>query len=82
MKSLLAGGYDSSAASPIRLPEKSEIGFSNFIERNDFKKYAFVLFRFYTGTRLGEATGLKWSGVYLMNGKATIAGSRTSGEEN
>jgi integrase len=44
--------------------------------------YAFVYFRFYTGTRPSEATALKWGSVDLMTGKATFALSRHLGEEN
>jgi integrase len=44
--------------------------------------YAFVYFRFYTGTRPSEATALKWGSVDLLNGKATFAVSRHLGEEN
>jgi len=44
--------------------------------------YAFVYFRFYTGTRPSEATALKWGSVDLMSGKATVAISRHLGEEN
>jgi integrase len=44
--------------------------------------YAFVYFRFYTGTRPSEAAALKWGNIDLTNGKATIAWSRTLGEEN
>ena len=44
--------------------------------------YAFVCFRFYTGTRPSEAVAIKWGSVDLMNGKATFAISRHLGEEN
>jgi integrase len=44
--------------------------------------YAFVYFRFWTGTRPSEATALKWGSVDLVNGKATFALSRHLGEEN
>ncbi len=44
--------------------------------------YAFVYFRFYTGTRPSEATALKWGSVDLLSGKATFAVSRHLGEEN
>jgi integrase len=44
--------------------------------------YAFVYFRFYTGSRPSEATALKWGTVDLTNGKATFALSRHLGEEN
>ena len=45
-------------------------------------EYAFVYFRFYTGTRPSEATALKWGRVDLLKGKATIVLSRHLGEEN
>jgi integrase len=44
--------------------------------------YAFVFFRFWTGTRPSEATALKWGSVDLINAKATFALSRHLGEEN
>ena len=44
--------------------------------------YAFVYFRFYTGTRPSEAVALKWGSVDLLGGKATISLSRHLGEEN
>ena len=44
--------------------------------------YAFVYFRFYTGTRPSEATALKWGSVDLLSGKATFSVSRHLGEEN
>ena len=44
--------------------------------------YAFVFFRFYTGTRPSEAVALKWGSVDLLGGKATISLSRHLGEEN
>ena len=44
--------------------------------------YAFVCFRFWTGTRPSEATALKWGSVDLINGTATVALSRHLGEEN
>jgi integrase len=43
--------------------------------------YAFVYFRFWTGTRPSEATALKWGSVDLLNRKATFALSRHLGEE-
>jgi integrase len=51
-------------------------------EQRPHKEYAFVHFRFYTGTRPSEAVALKWGSVDLMNGKATFAVSRHLGEEN
>jgi integrase len=44
--------------------------------------YAFVYFRFYTGTRPSEATALKSGSVDLSSGKASISLSRHLGEEN
>ena len=44
--------------------------------------YAFVYFRFYTGTRPSEAVALKWGSGDLLGGKATISVSRHLGEEN
>jgi integrase len=44
--------------------------------------YAFVFFRFYTGTRPSEATALKWGSVDLLAGKAMLSLSRHLGEEN
>jgi len=44
--------------------------------------YAFVFFRFYTGTRPSEAVALKWGSVDLLGGKAMISVSRHLGEEN
>ena len=44
--------------------------------------YAFVYFRFWTGTRPSEAVALKWGSVDLLNGKATVSLSRHLGEEN
>ena len=44
--------------------------------------YAFVCFRFWTGTRPSEATALKWGSVDLVNGKAQVVLSRHLGEEN
>jgi integrase len=46
------------------------------------KEYAFVYFRFYTGTRPSETVALKWGSVDLINRKATFAVSRHLGEEN
>jgi integrase len=51
-------------------------------EQRPHKEYAFVHFRFYTGTRPSEAVALKWGNVDLTNGKATLAMSRHLGEEN
>ena len=47
-----------------------------------YKAYAFVYFRFYTGTRPSEAAALKWGSVDLIHGKAGVSWSRTMGEEN
>jgi integrase len=44
--------------------------------------YAFVYFRFWTGTRPSEVTALKWGCVDLISAKATFALSRHLGEEN
>jgi integrase len=44
--------------------------------------YAFVYFRFWTGTRPSEVTALKWGSVDLLNAKATFVLSRHLGEEN
>jgi integrase len=44
--------------------------------------YAFVFFRFWTGTRPSEATALKWGSVDLQSGKAMLSLSRHLGEEN
>jgi integrase len=44
--------------------------------------YAFVHFRFWTGTRPSQATAFKWGSVDLLNARATIALSRHLGEEN
>jgi integrase len=44
--------------------------------------YAFVFFRFYTGTRPSEAVALKWGSVDLQSGKAMLTLSRHLGEEN
>ena len=44
--------------------------------------YAFVFFRFYTGTRPSEAVALKWGSVDLQSGKAMLSLSRHLGEEN
>lgn len=38
-------------------------------KKRTFKEYAFVYFRFYTGTRPSEAVALKWASVDLWNGK-------------
>src|SRR5262249_14932557 len=46
------------------------------------KEYAFVCFRFYTGSRPSEAVALKWGSVDLRNRKAAFAVSRHLGEEN
>jgi integrase len=51
-------------------------------EQRSHRDYAFVYFRFYTGTRPSEAVALKWGSLDLMNGKATFAVSRHLGEEN
>jgi integrase len=51
-------------------------------EHRPHREYAFVYFRFYTGTRPSEAVALKWGSVDLTNGKATFAVSRHLGEEN
>ena len=51
-------------------------------KKRTFKEYAFVYFRFYTGTRPSEAVALKWASVDLWNGKATYTVSRHLGEEN
>jgi integrase len=44
--------------------------------------YAFVHFRFWTGTRPSQATALKWGSVDLLKARATFASSRHLGEEN
>jgi len=44
--------------------------------------YAFVYFRFWTGTRPSECTALKWGSVDLQSSKATFSLSRHLGEEN
>jgi len=44
--------------------------------------YAFVYFRFWTGTRPSEATALKSGSVDLLSGKAMLSLSRHLGEEN
>ncbi len=44
--------------------------------------YAFVYFRFWTGTRPSEAVALKWGSVDLLSGKAMLSLSRHLGEEN
>jgi len=44
--------------------------------------YAFVYFRFWTGTRPSESVALKWGSVDLVSGKATVSLSRHLGEEN
>ena len=44
--------------------------------------YAFVYFRFWTGTRPSEAVALKWGSVDLNSGKAMLSLSRHLGEEN
>jgi integrase len=44
--------------------------------------YAFVYFRFWTGTRPSEATALKWGNIDLQSGKAMLSLSRHLGEEN
>jgi integrase len=51
-------------------------------EHRPHKEYAFVYFRFYTGTRPSEVVALKWGSVDLVNRKATFAVSRHLGEEN
>ena len=50
--------------------------------KRPYKAYAFVHFRFYTGTRPSEAVALKWGNVDLVNAKASIVASRTFKEEN
>jgi integrase len=50
--------------------------------RRPYNEYAFVYFRFYTGTRPSEAVALKWGSIDLWNGKATYTLSRHLGEEN
>src|SRR6266478_2901707 len=47
-----------------------------------YKAYAFVYFRFYTGTRPSEAVALKWGNIDLISAKAAVTSSRTLGEEN
>lgn len=44
--------------------------------------YAFVYFRFYTGTRPGEGTALRWGSVDLFNSKGIISLSRHLGQES
>ncbi len=44
--------------------------------------YAFVYFRFWTGTRPSEGVALRWGSVDLQNAKATFTVSRHLGEEN
>jgi len=44
--------------------------------------YAFVCFRFYTGTRPSEVVALKWGSVDLQSGKAMVTVSRHLGQEN
>jgi integrase len=51
-------------------------------DKRPYWSYAFVFFRFYTGTRPSEAAALRWGNVDLLNAKATIEWSRTLGEEN
>src|SRR5215813_465024 len=51
-------------------------------EHRPHKEYAFVYFRFYTGSRPSEAVALKWGSVDLRNRKAAFAVSRHLGEEN
>ena len=44
--------------------------------------YAFVYFRFWTGTRPSEGVALRWGSVDLQSGKAAFTVSRHLGEEN
>ena len=50
--------------------------------KRSYKEYAFVCFRFWTGTRPSEAVALKWGSVDLHNAKAMLSLSRHLGEEN
>ena len=74
-----------------RLPKKEPAPFTEqerdailkfYRAKRPYKDYAFVYFRFYTGTRPSEAVALKWGRIDLLNGKATVVLSRTLGEEN
>jgi integrase len=47
-----------------------------------YKAYAFVHFRFYTGTRPSEAVALKWGNVDLISAQVAVTSSRTLGEED
>jgi integrase-like protein len=42
-----------------------------------YKAYAFVYFRFYTGTRPSEVVAFKHKNIDLLNAKATVTTSRT-----
>jgi len=74
-----------------RLPQKEPDPFSEqerdkildyYRNNRPFWAYAFVSFRFWTGTRPSEATALRCGSVDLLNAKARIALSRHLGEEN
>jgi integrase len=52
-----------------------------YLDHRPYWEYAFVYFRFWTGTRPGEATGLKLGTVNLKTRKAHIVTSRYMNED-
>src|SRR5262249_18739152 len=66
---------------PFTEAERDEI-LNYYRTKRPYKAYAFVHFRFYTGTRPSEAVALKWGNVDLAKAKASILASRTFKEEN
>jgi len=66
---------------PFTEAERDEI-LDYYRKNRAYWAYAFIYFRFYTGTRPSEAAALKWGNVDLVSAKAIIKTSRTLGEEN
>ena len=66
---------------PFTEAERDDV-LDHYRTKRPYNAYAFVYFRFYTGTRPSEAVALKWGNVDLWSGKATITTSRTLGEDN
>jgi integrase len=66
---------------PFTEEERDEV-LDYYRAKRPYGAYAFVHFRFYTGTRPSEAVALKWGDVDLVAGKASIVASRTFKEEN
>ena len=62
--------------------QEREAILSYYRSNRPYWAYAFVYFRFWTGTRPSEGVALKWGSVDLLSGKAMLSLSRHLGEEN